>query len=218
MTKLVFIHVPRTNGNTVIFSYRNHIIRYTHDSAKQVKMRLTHKWDDHWKFGFVRNPWDRIVSLWYRIHMDRHTTLKDDLDWQREDFHTWLNAGPKDPNYEKPERGPKKGWSKNSLDKLWHQKSNQFLYDMNPGKMFLDDAGLLMLDRVFKFEALPAAHKEIRERIGGIPPFNLPTRKQAPRTYKTHDLIVDPLDIEIIENFSEWEVKRFNYRFSNARR
>lgn len=218
MIKTVFIHVPRTGGNTVMYQYRNKFLRFSHDRADQVKMRLGNKWDSFWKFGFVRNPWDRYVSLWYRINLDRHITLPTDLDGQRQVFKEWLNVGPLDPNYTRPDYpGSSKNWPKEAADKIWHKRNNQFIHDLTPGKMLADEDGQVMVDRVFKFESLTAAHEVIRGKLD-VPYHRLPTRKPAPRTYKTHDLIPDPLDVEKIEFLGGWECREFGYKFSDARR
>lgn len=66
--KLIFIHIPRTGGSSIekalcgkdwfnIHAPSKHLTAY---SAKKIYAEY---WNKYFKFTFVRNPWDRMVSL-----------------------------------------------------------------------------------------------------------------------------------------------------------
>ena len=58
--KFIFIHVPKTGG-TSIESFFGGCKEYSHDDLKtHIKKHKNTK--KYFKFGFVRNPWDRMVS------------------------------------------------------------------------------------------------------------------------------------------------------------
>lgn len=59
--KLIFIHVPKTAGNSVkpVFGMKGHF----HGRAKWITQALP----DYFSFAFVRNPWDRCVSAYHYL-------------------------------------------------------------------------------------------------------------------------------------------------------
>ncbi len=66
--KCIFIHIPRCGGTSMEISIvgRNwfKVDRSTkHLIASTAKNIYEPYWDDYFKFSFVRNPWDRMVSM-----------------------------------------------------------------------------------------------------------------------------------------------------------
>lgn len=73
--KFIFIHNQKTAG-TSIENYLKSSIPDTvdlfprHVFAREGRKKLDLEWDEYFKFGFVRNPWDRLVS-WYSMIIER---------------------------------------------------------------------------------------------------------------------------------------------------
>ncbi len=68
--KLVFVHIQKTGGSTIHRLLQEHIpdirmIGARHEFAMRGVEELK-DWDEHFKFAFVRNPWERLVS-WYSM-------------------------------------------------------------------------------------------------------------------------------------------------------
>lgn len=70
--KCIFVHIPRTGG-TSIEKQLNPSLRdgvksghSKHMTAKQIYSLHPDAWDKYFKFSFVRNPWDRMVSMYYQ--------------------------------------------------------------------------------------------------------------------------------------------------------
>jgi len=67
---LYFIHIPKTGGTSVRESLKNEhpelsLVHNTHDHIlKHIKIKDL---DNYFKFAFVRNPWDRLVSTFFHL-------------------------------------------------------------------------------------------------------------------------------------------------------
>jgi len=64
--KFVFIHIPRTGGTSIEQSFDSERIPNQHMQVKHIP----DKFPDYFKFAFVRNPWERMVSYYF---MDRYS-------------------------------------------------------------------------------------------------------------------------------------------------
>lgn len=65
--KCIFIHIPRTGGTALERSFNFADEPTKHLCAKSIYLKVGQKiWDNYFKFTFVRNPWDRVISLWHQ--------------------------------------------------------------------------------------------------------------------------------------------------------
>lgn len=91
--RLIFVHVPKCAGTTVnsaILATVNRGIpspefrlqkRGAHPFATEVRQEVgKSNWTQCWKFGIVRNPWDRLVSL-HTFLIEREITKVSFRSW-----------------------------------------------------------------------------------------------------------------------------------------
>lgn len=66
--KCIFIHIPRCAGTSIEVAINgepnNHFAhKFKHLTSSYAKILYKDYWRDYFKFSFVRNPWDRMVSM-----------------------------------------------------------------------------------------------------------------------------------------------------------
>ncbi len=86
----IFIHIPKTAGTSILrtligkSAYRNHTSYHEFQRVDAVKF------ENYFKFCFVRNPYDRVVSSY--VYLIKGGNKKEDLDFQnflKENFPTF---------------------------------------------------------------------------------------------------------------------------------
>ncbi len=73
--KFLFIHIQKTGGKSLGKVLMSEVpdaqfFLGTHDHASLAKCHMDEVWTEYYKFAFVRNPWDRLVS-WYTMITQR---------------------------------------------------------------------------------------------------------------------------------------------------
>lgn len=86
--KFIFLHVPRTGGTSIESLFQANApqrkMKSKHTSARYYRRKEKTKWNTYFKFTFVRNPWDRIVSgyEWAKaLHTHPHHPRGSFKDW-----------------------------------------------------------------------------------------------------------------------------------------
>jgi chondroitin 4-sulfotransferase 11 len=76
--KCVFVHIPKTSGTSI----KNTLGGFStnlgyHERPKQIKRIAPKEWEEYFKFTFVRNPYDRLYSIYSYYKMGQRVTLVD---------------------------------------------------------------------------------------------------------------------------------------------
>jgi hypothetical protein len=169
-SKVVFFHIPKTGGRSIkaTFGFKEskrdrRLSHYLPETAREVIFQET--WHHYWKFCIVRNPWDRFVSL-YEFHRQSEHSKR-----YTPDLHRFAMAN----TFEQ--------WFYANHSRVFHTD-----WFASPQHAWWTEC-----DRVFQFENLAQAYREISSYIqpqGALVHENATERKPYHSYYK-HASIVD---------------------------
>lgn len=138
MTNALFIHIPKTAGRSILKAMGVQWSSAHPTIAQSAKADPTILTDAAFKFACVRNPWDRVVSLWLFFgHMGMPSEVKP--------FDKWLLT--------------KLNWKKRTpsvlvrpiMDQMWFCK---------------DDSGVVRIDEFLRFENVATDFAKVASRLG----------------------------------------------------
>lgn len=94
--KCIFIQVPKTGSTSI-----RHLLGQPpkpHLNACQIEQNIAaEKFENYFKFGFVRNPWDRAVSLYERkegLQLKNKMSFDEFVEWLKFSSATCLHPLP----------------------------------------------------------------------------------------------------------------------------
>lgn len=204
---IVFIHIPKTAGASVINSFSEPSLVIPNKNTKNKNYHSTIKDleifsenSNHWKFTVVRNPWHRVVS-WYTFRKrilelsvkrfnkklpvkkveNNFTKISTELNYMNKDFNLWLQTYIEQP------------W-----DFTWFSLAHdQYTWLEGSSK----------IDKVFKFETL----KQDFEKYFKV---NLPHKNKSKNNSFDWRSLYNQKGIDIIKEYYKRDIELFDYSFS----
>jgi Sulfotransferase family len=194
----IFVHIQKTAGNSVrtalggdIFDARKHFM------ARELRdIRGEAVWNASFKFSFVRNPWDRLVSWWSMI--DNARDYVDQAQPPNAFFGYVLERAKSFEDFllrcddEIVDSDGRKNIFRNQIDYL------------------VDDNGEIIVDFVGRFEHLQEDFDEVCRRLGRAS-VELPRTNASQHTAYTE--YYTPAMVEIVTKHYMRDIERFGYRF-----
>lgn len=140
MQPIIFIHINKTGGSSVALALG--LPMQMHATALEIRHHLTREqWDQAFKFAFVRNPWDKVVSHYhYRVHTNQ-TGLGDG----NIDFNGWVQR------------------SYGSKEPAFYDNPRFFMPQLD---WISDESGALIVDHVGRYENLAKDFSEVCRILG----------------------------------------------------
>jgi len=180
--RYVFIHINKTAGSSIERALH---LRFEHKTAAEKRGELGEwRWNRAFKFSFVRNPWDKVLSHYkYRVATnqtsmgDRHISFRD---W------TLRAYGEHDPRY--------------------YDQPKMFMPQLS---WLTDRHGRLLVDFVGRFESLEADFAEVCSRVGAK--CRLPHLKQSSHTH--YSQAYDAESRECISAVFAADLSQFGYSY-----
>ena len=203
-----FVDIPRTSSSSIklelskqygIAYGKSDILEKQHVTAQvlkphipavQFRQAIGHQiWDSIYKFSFVRNPWDRVLSFYhYRIKVKRIHDINISF---REYVLQLGEANENTPGF---------------MFQVTRYGAYNYLYDQNDN---------LLVDYVGKYETRENDLKVISEKIGASMLGSLHVQKASPDN-SHYSNYYDDETIDVIYNLYRRDIEAFNYRFEEA--
>ena len=176
--------------------------RRSHITAEQYRKFLKrkggrHMWDNFYKFAFVRNPWDFMVSLFFhfqRLDEVSAPPRSRDVSWKK-----WVGSSFTE-------------WVKKFLDPDQSFIKEDDVHLLTQAEWLSDKEGNLLIDFVGKFENLQEDFIKVCDKLN-VPVGTLPHKNGT-----KHNKYVDYYDEEtkelVAESFKK-DIKIFDYNFGD---
>ncbi len=196
----VFVHIPKTAGTSIAttistsWKYKTSFKPYVHATALDIVDILGNKFFQQYSFTFVRNPWERLHSLYYFLCQKELNPLKGEL-WDQDilikkGFKSWLLEDDFWPPY-----------TKNIGPSSQKRTQSYFIQDANK-KIIVKD--------IFKYEHLDTDLEKLSNNIG-IKFADLVRTKSTQRPDYRRDYCSETIDFVL--NYHSEDIQNFEYKF-----
>jgi len=196
--KFIHIHIPRCAGSSIDNSLGQYSITktsrdslYEMFSERHIKAVCVENYKNYFKFAIVRNPWDRMVSI---FHWGKQIPKNKIAQWSERNFEPWLNGG---------------AWKK-----AVRSEKNEVLIPTH-GELMLDwvtdNDGKIAVDYIGRQENMDEAWKVISSAIG-IEYQKLP-REHGTKRYGNYRSYYNNNSRKIVEDYFEKDIAFFDYKF-----
>jgi hypothetical protein len=215
----VFVAVPKTGSSSMRARFkhcgcgpldRDERTLYTgvphrhpqHYRIREYRHILGDGLDSRFKFGFVRNPWDSLVSRYKMMCGGIHPRLARDGWHDPKRFQNWVSksigSNPEDPGF------------------------NWFAHELRPQlDWFTDENGDVVIDFIGRFENLSSDFEKVMERIHEIHPlpnkkfWKLP-HKNSSRPSNHYSFYYNDVTVEIVRERYSKDIEEFGYTYEKG--
>lgn len=193
----LFVHIQKTAGSSITNVLNSLEFTYSLNHSHSFITSVEYKYDSYFKFTFVRNPWDRLVS-WYNMMLNKsiHNDFSRYLLNNSTNFSQFLNLTEiiNETN------------EHNDFIKTDYPKSIAF----NQLDYISDNKGNVLMDFIGKFENLENDFRQIMEKIGVKDYSLLHLNKFEHGDYRNY---YTDEDIEKVYKIYKRDIEYFNYKF-----
>lgn len=200
---VIFIHIPKNAGTSVAQALD--LKESSHHTARQIKKICPEEFDRFFKFSFVRNPWDRFLSLYNYARLDEsayHSSIRPEkaLYGKHRDYDLLRSASLQECALYLVE-------GKLQHDEGWN-------HWMPQAQWITNDDGKLIVDYVGRFESIEKDFEVVSKKVGlkrRIPIKNSSSkRKREEKSYREY---FDAETQKIIHEYYKIDIELFGYDF-----
>lgn len=197
-TNSIFVHIPKTAGTSMLDALGADPVFDTHAPALTYREADPEFFRRAYKFGVVRNPWDRFASSFH--------FMKNGTDWPMQQ--AWAKRHIGDHVFASFVRKLRNPLFRNTI------LAERFFW---PQSFWLTDReGALLVDEAYRFEDIAEAMASICARLKLPPPQRMPRHRRSARAdYRS--LYADEEMIALVSRLYPDDIRRFGYSFESGR-
>jgi chondroitin 4-sulfotransferase 11 len=197
--KLVFVHIQKTGGSTVHRLLEGSISDiYRVGARHQFAIRGMNEiegWEEYFKFAFVRNPWDRLVSWYAQIR-------RAQKEGKRPQNKLWRYVHDNSSNFEE--------FIYNCTAEIEIDEGVYYSFTYNQLDYVTDKNGNLLVNFIGRLENFEKDVGEVFARIG-IELKTVP--RKNPSAHKHYSVYYTPETETIVRERFKRDIEYFGYEF-----
>ena len=192
--RCIFVHIQKTGGNSIRRTLgQTRADPYKHCFAMSLRDQYgADFWESYFKFAFVRNPWDRLVSWWEMIDRNRRegniaNPFQAFVAREATTFSDFLLK----------------------CDRKFEEQTGLKWIFANQIDYMTDEAGNQLVDFAGRFERLESDFAYVAKRLGldiRLPHLNRSERKPYVAYYT-------PALVDLVSEKYQRDISRFGYTF-----
>lgn len=186
----IFIHIPKTAGTSICYTLFDEEV--SHSPVLNYKAQDEKKFKNYFKFTFIRNPWDRLVSAY--SFLKQGGMDEADKIWANENLSEF-------DSFRSFVLALKKSNFKAKILK-WNHFKPQYLF-------LLNENGKIEVDFIGRYENLNEDYEKIRMKLGKKNKLNFLNKSNR----KDYTEYYDNELVEIVYNIYKKDINLFNYQF-----
>jgi hypothetical protein len=188
----IFIHVPKTAGQAVMKSLFGPEFKGGHRKIIHYKIFNEKKFEKYFKFGFVRNPWDRFVSSYFFLRQGGMTDI--DKNFSKKNLNNFSSF---------------KEFAMNLYDERNRKIFLEEVHFVPQYKFLCDNNYNILVDFIGKYEKLEEDFSVIANKIN----INTKLNKYNESKHRFYKKYYDVETINIVEEIYYKDIELFNYSF-----
>lgn len=217
--KLIFVHIQKTGGMTVTKVLRGNVpdisrLKQKHEFAIQAREELD-DWDEYFKFAFVRNPWDRLVS-WYSMikNADIAQLSQIPIDQQRKGHLRQVRRN-KLWRYVLDNSSTFEEFISNCTGEIEFREGVFYSFTFNQLDYVVDSNGNLLVDFIGRFENFQHDLLKVCNKLG-IEPKSIPHVNRS--SHRHYSSFYTPETEMIVRERFKRDIEYFGYEFEDIER
>ncbi|MCL7945691.1 sulfotransferase family 2 domain-containing protein [Marinobacter sp. ATCH36] len=189
----IYIHIPKSAGTSILTALQNGRPHRDHANIKDYYRRDPARSEDYFKFSFVRNPYDRIASVFFYLQRGGNGGSND-----LEIKYDMLNRGIYNVN--------------DFVNKFLDEEAClQYVLLRTQYSFFVDDKGEFKMDFVGKYENLEHDFLYVADKIGlpirKLPKLNMSDNQPLPHMGYIHhfnDISLRKINALYLDDFEKF--------------